>query len=169
MRVSEVVARRFATERLIERIAESRLPTNHGVFTAIGYRRKFDHQTEYLALSYGESAAPPYVAVFQECVPGHALGSLGCRCSGDVHQAMAQIVECGRGVLVYVRSTTPQAFNEGPCTPLSAADQHVARQIIQSRRARHHAEPRDQSPPEIMRSVRSSRPPPPAANAGRCA
>ena len=65
VRVSEVVARRFATERLIERIAESRLPTNHGVFTAIGYRRKFDHPTECLALSYGESAAPPMWLCFR--------------------------------------------------------------------------------------------------------
>jgi len=66
VRVSEVVARRFATERLIERIAESRLPTNHGVFTAIGYRRKFDHPTECLALSYGESAAPPMWLCFRD-------------------------------------------------------------------------------------------------------
>src|SRR5688572_15340713 len=60
--VAQLVAYRLKTERLVHRIAESRLPTDHGEFTIIGYRNDVD-RAEHVALVHGEVANMPNVLV----------------------------------------------------------------------------------------------------------
>lgn len=102
--VAQLVAHRLRSERLVERIAEARLPTPHGDFRVIGYRSPLDHR-EHLALTIGELTPdePTLVRMHSECLTGDVFGSLRCDCGEQLDAALAQIAEVGRGVVVYLR------------------------------------------------------------------
>src|SRR5256886_1239807 len=51
--VAQLVAHRLKTERLVHRIAEARLPTEHGQWRIIGYRNDVDPH-EHVALVFGD-------------------------------------------------------------------------------------------------------------------
>ena len=53
--IDDLVRYRHRTEDLVERVAETRLPTRHGDFTAYGYRSSIDG-SEHLALVYGDES-----------------------------------------------------------------------------------------------------------------
>src|SRR5579859_1692970 len=104
--VRDLIAYRMSREKLVERVASAKLPTEHGEFTVHGYRVKFANtEAEHLALTMGDVASgdPVLVRVESECLTGHALGSLRCDCADQVHASMKRIAEEGRGVLVYLR------------------------------------------------------------------
>jgi 3,4-dihydroxy 2-butanone 4-phosphate synthase/GTP cyclohydrolase II len=86
----------------VVRVAEARLPTRWGEFTAYAYEHGDD---EHVALLMGEVRGEPdvLVRVHSECLTGDALGSLRCDCGSQLAAALAKIAEAGRGVLVYVR------------------------------------------------------------------
>ena len=67
--IAQIVAHRRHSERLIERVAETRLPTRYGQFRAIGYRSYFD-QGEHIALTTGEwePGDPVLVRIHSECL-----------------------------------------------------------------------------------------------------
>jgi 3,4-dihydroxy 2-butanone 4-phosphate synthase/GTP cyclohydrolase II len=91
----------------VERVAETRLPTRFGDFTAFGYRITVDG-SEHVALVYGDPAAltddPPVLTrVHSECLTGDVFGSQRCDCGPQLDEAMELIVQEGRGVVVYLR------------------------------------------------------------------
>ncbi len=43
------------------------------------------------------------VRVHSECLTGDVFGSRRCDCGSQLHQAMRQVAEAGRGVIVYMR------------------------------------------------------------------
>ncbi|MDT5064311.1 MAG: 3,4-dihydroxy 2-butanone 4-phosphate synthase / cyclohydrolase [Mycobacterium sp.] len=104
--MSELIAHRRRTERLVERKARSRLPTGHGEFWAYGYRSLLDGR-EHIALVMGEVGAldhsPTLVRVHSECLTGNVFESARCDCGPQLHRAMQVIAEEGRGVVVYLR------------------------------------------------------------------
>src|SRR5687768_11361204 len=51
--VAQLVAHRLKTERLVHRLAEARLPTDHGTWQIIGYKNDVDAH-EHVALVYGD-------------------------------------------------------------------------------------------------------------------
>ena len=55
--IEDLVRYRRRTEKLVERVAETRLPTGHGDFTAYGYRITVD-DSEHIALVYGDVGRP---------------------------------------------------------------------------------------------------------------
>jgi 3,4-dihydroxy 2-butanone 4-phosphate synthase/GTP cyclohydrolase II len=59
----------------------------------------------HLALVKGEFAPgePVLVRVHSECLTGDVLGSLRCDCGGQLQNAMRQIDQVGKGVLLYMR------------------------------------------------------------------
>jgi 3,4-dihydroxy 2-butanone 4-phosphate synthase/GTP cyclohydrolase II len=101
--VADLIEYRRRTEKLIERQAAVPLPTAFGDFTAIGYRSKIDNK-HHLALVKGEVAGAEdvLVRVHSECVTGDVFGSLRCDCGEQLHQALRQIAEEGRGVVLYL-------------------------------------------------------------------
>ena len=101
--VADLIEYRRRTERLIERGAAARLPTRFGEFTAVGYRSKLDGK-HHLALVHGDVAgeADVLVRVHSECVTGDVFGSLRCDCGEQLQQALRQITEAGRGVVLYL-------------------------------------------------------------------
>jgi 3,4-dihydroxy 2-butanone 4-phosphate synthase/GTP cyclohydrolase II len=105
--IEDLVRYRRTHEVLVERMAETRLPTRAGEFTAIGYRTHVEG-SEHLALVHGDLAAlatdePVLTRVHSECLTGDVLGSRRCDCGPQLDEALERIVQEGRGVLVYLR------------------------------------------------------------------
>jgi 3,4-dihydroxy 2-butanone 4-phosphate synthase/GTP cyclohydrolase II len=101
--VAQLVAHRLRTERLVHRVAESRLPTDAGEFRIIGYRNDVDSH-EHVALVYGDisSGESVLVRMHSKCLTGDVFHSLRCDCGWQLHTAMRLVAAEGRGVIVYL-------------------------------------------------------------------
>jgi 3,4-dihydroxy 2-butanone 4-phosphate synthase / GTP cyclohydrolase II len=107
--IEDLVRFRRRNENLVERVAETRLPTRHGDFTAYGYRITVDG-SEHLALVHGDvstgssgSPDPVLTRVHSECLTGDVFGSERCDCGPQLDEALERIVAEGRGVVIYLR------------------------------------------------------------------
>ncbi|GAB3998208.1 bifunctional 3,4-dihydroxy-2-butanone-4-phosphate synthase/GTP cyclohydrolase II [Nocardioides marmoraquaticus] len=105
--IDQLVHHRRRTESHVVRVAETRLPTSAGEFTAVGYRITVDG-SEHVALVHGgldalRDGEPVLTRVHSECLTGDVFGSQRCDCGPQLHEAMERIVEEGRGVVVYLR------------------------------------------------------------------
>ncbi len=101
--IADLIAFRKASEVLVSRQAEAELPTAYGNFRAIVYTNHLDDK-EHIALVKGVmDGEPTLVRVHSECLTGDAFGSLRCDCGPQLHAALRQINEAGKGVLLYLR------------------------------------------------------------------
>jgi len=102
--VAQLVAFRLAKERLVRRVATVQLPTEWGEFRLIGYDNTVDGR-EHVALVKGEldPDSDVLVRMHSECLTGDVFGSRRCDCGEQLHAAMRQIDEEGRGAIVYLR------------------------------------------------------------------
>ncbi|MGZ4457042.1 MAG: bifunctional 3,4-dihydroxy-2-butanone-4-phosphate synthase/GTP cyclohydrolase II [Nocardioides sp.] len=102
--IEDLVRYRRRVENLVERVAETRLPTRHGEFTAYGYRITVD-DSEHIALVYGDISGdePVLTRVHSECLTGDVFGSHRCDCGPQLDEAQERIVAEGRGVVIYLR------------------------------------------------------------------
>jgi 3,4-dihydroxy 2-butanone 4-phosphate synthase/GTP cyclohydrolase II len=101
--VAQLVAYRLRTERLVHRIAEARLPTNHGEWRIIGYRNDVDDR-EHVAITHGkvQGESGVLVRMHSKCLTGDVFHSARCDCGWQLETAMAMIQAEGRGVVVYL-------------------------------------------------------------------
>ena len=101
--VADLVEYRRRHEKLVERRASVRLPTDYGEFTAVAFRETLTDKT-HVALVRGDidGAEDVLVRVHSECLTGDVFHSLLCDCGEQLEQALAQIVREGRGVLLYM-------------------------------------------------------------------
>ncbi|HEX9997425.1 MAG TPA: bifunctional 3,4-dihydroxy-2-butanone-4-phosphate synthase/GTP cyclohydrolase II [Abditibacterium sp.] len=101
--VEALIRYRRQHEKLVEKVAEARLPTAFGEFRAVAYESVVD-QTPYIALVKGEISGdvPALVRVHSGCLTGDALLSLRCDCGEQLHTAMNAINEAGNGILLYI-------------------------------------------------------------------
>jgi 3,4-dihydroxy 2-butanone 4-phosphate synthase / GTP cyclohydrolase II len=101
--IAQLVAYRLQTERLVHRVAEARLPTEHGEWRIVGYRNDVDAR-EHVALVYGDVSGDDAVLVrmHSKCLTGDVFHSQRCDCGWQLHRAMELIAEAGRGVVVYL-------------------------------------------------------------------
>ena len=105
--IEQLIAYRRHHDRLVERVTETRLPTEFGEFTAVGYRHVIDG-TEHVALVCGDlseiaGGEDVLVRVHSECLTGDVFASRRCDCGPQLHESMRRVQEAGRGVVVYVR------------------------------------------------------------------
>jgi 3,4-dihydroxy 2-butanone 4-phosphate synthase / GTP cyclohydrolase II len=102
--IEQLVEYRKRNERVVERVAETRIPNRHGMWRAVGYASAFDGG-EHVALVLGEigDGEDVLVRAHSECLTGDVLGSQRCDCGPQLDAAMAAIAEEGRGVVVYLR------------------------------------------------------------------
>ena len=102
--VADLIAYRRRHEKLVHRVAEAKLPTRYGEFTAIVYRSDIDPD-EHVALVMGDmdTGEPALVRVHSECLTGDVFGSLRCDCGDQIGLAMENIAKEGRGVFLYMR------------------------------------------------------------------
>ena len=101
--VADLIAYRRRHDKLIERVVEARMPTRYGVFQVVGFRSLVDDK-HHVAMVKGEVAGQQdvLVRVHSECLTGDVFHSLRCDCGDQLEQALAQIAEEDRGVLLYM-------------------------------------------------------------------
>jgi 3,4-dihydroxy 2-butanone 4-phosphate synthase/GTP cyclohydrolase II len=102
--IADLIRYRRRTESLVKRVAQTRLPTEFGDFTAFGYSSDTD-DSEHIALVAGEigDGLDILVRVHSECLTGDVFGSLRCDCGPQLHGALRRVAEEGRGVVLYVK------------------------------------------------------------------
>ena len=102
--IAQIIAHRRRTEKLIERVAEARLPTKYGTFKVIAYRSTVD-SGEHIALTIGkwQPDEPILVRVHSECLTGDVFGSLRCDCGEQIEMCLNTLGQEGTGVFLYMR------------------------------------------------------------------
>lgn len=86
-----------------EYVSDAKLPTRFGDFRIHGFVES--NGQEHVALTYGEwllSESVP-IRIHSECLTGDALFSTRCDCGFQLERALQNIVEHGKGVLLYLR------------------------------------------------------------------
>ena len=102
--IAAIIAYRRSHEKLVERVAEARIPTVHGIWEAVSYRSLVD-KDEHIAFVMGDikPEEPTLVRVHSECLTSDMFGSVRCDCGEQVELAQRAIAEEGKGVFVYMR------------------------------------------------------------------
>ena len=102
--IEQLIAYRRQHEKLVQRAAQSRLPTQFGTWDVIVYDVKFESQ-EPIALVMGDLASAkqaPLVRMHSSCFTGDLLSSLRCDCGDQLNLALEMISREGVGVVVYL-------------------------------------------------------------------
>jgi 3,4-dihydroxy 2-butanone 4-phosphate synthase/GTP cyclohydrolase II len=102
--IADLVRYRRATEQLVRRVADARIPTEWGEFRAVSFESVLDGE-QHVAFVRGEPAGgePVLVRVHSECLTGDVFTSRRCDCGSQLRQAMDIIATAGTGVVVYLR------------------------------------------------------------------
>jgi 3,4-dihydroxy 2-butanone 4-phosphate synthase/GTP cyclohydrolase II len=102
--IRDLIEYRIHKEKLVRRIATTKLPTDFGEFTAIAYDTTVDSRVP-LALVMGSVSgdSPVLVRVHSECLTGDVFSSRRCDCGLQLDKALQRIQAEGRGVFVYMR------------------------------------------------------------------
>lgn len=101
--VSDLIAYRLRSEKLVTREAEAHLPTKFGEFIIYGYRNQITGQEHVALVKDDGSDKIPMIRVHSECLTGDIFHSLKCDCNSQLHTALKMINEYGKGALVYMR------------------------------------------------------------------
>ena len=102
--IAQLIEYRRRTETLVQRVATAQLPTEFGNFDVVGFKSVLDG-ADHIALVVGDvgDGENVLVRVHSECLTGDALASLRCDCGPQLHAAMRQVAQEGRGIVLYVR------------------------------------------------------------------
>ena len=101
--IEDLVKYRMSHESLVHNVAQTRLPTRFGEFTAHAYRNEIDGQ-EHVALTAGtiDPEEPTLVRVHSECLTGDVFHSLRCDCGEQMESALSMIQREGCGAFLYM-------------------------------------------------------------------
>jgi 3,4-dihydroxy 2-butanone 4-phosphate synthase/GTP cyclohydrolase II len=102
--IKDLIEYRTQNEKLVRRVATTRLPTDFGEFTAIAFEATV-YSRVHFALVMGPVSGddPVLVRMHSECLTGDVFHSLRCDCGPQLGMALAMIQKEGRGVVVYLR------------------------------------------------------------------
>ena len=103
--IQDLIAYRMRTEKLVQKLVEVDMPTEHGRFRLAAYEEVLTGDT-HLALTKGGPFSPEdpvLVRVHSQCVTGDIFGSARCDCGDQLASAMEQIEREGRGVVLYMK------------------------------------------------------------------
>lgn len=105
--IEQLIDWRRHHEQHVTRQVETRLPTEHGEFRAVGYRNDVDKH-EHIALIVGDlddyaGATDVPVRVHSECLTGDVFGSQRCDCGPQLQESLRAVQEAGRGIVIYLR------------------------------------------------------------------
>lgn len=101
--IAELIKYRRRSEKLVRRVATAKLPTRYGEFLVHAYESDVD-PSPYIAFTMGDidDGNDVLVRIHSSCLTGDLIGSLKCDCGDQLHLALANIAEAGRGVLLYI-------------------------------------------------------------------
>jgi 3,4-dihydroxy 2-butanone 4-phosphate synthase/GTP cyclohydrolase II len=102
--IAELIRYRRQAEKLVRRVAEARIPTPWGDFTAYAYENVLNGD-QHVAFVKGavQGEDNVLVRVHSECLTGDVFSSLKCDCGQQLNAAMRRIAEEGLGAVVYLR------------------------------------------------------------------
>ena len=87
----------------VERLAETHLPTKHGVFRVVGYRDLLTGDDHLALISpRGLPGRAPLARLHSECLTGDVFGSQRCDCGPQLERSLERVGAEG-GVVVYLR------------------------------------------------------------------
>ncbi len=101
--VKDIINYRMKQESLVERVAETSLPTDYGLFKVIGFKNSINNDM-LVALTMGDIQPDrdTLVRVHSQCLTGDVFHSHRCDCGEQLDAALKAIAEEGHGVLVYL-------------------------------------------------------------------
>ncbi|MCP9485094.1 MAG: bifunctional 3,4-dihydroxy-2-butanone-4-phosphate synthase/GTP cyclohydrolase II [Gaiellaceae bacterium MAG52_C11] len=101
--VADLIEYRRRHEQLVERTTTVKLPTAHGVFSAVAFQETLTGKN-HIALVKGDvdGVENVLVRVHSECLTGDVFHSLRCDCGEQLELALARIEAEGCGVLLYL-------------------------------------------------------------------
>mgnify|MGYP000465130418 FL=1 len=102
--IEDLITYRRQHERLVERVADAKLPTRYGDFVTVAYSSVVDAD-EHIALVMGviDPDEPTLVRVHSQCTTGDIFGSMRCDCGPQMEMALEAIATEGKGVFLYMR------------------------------------------------------------------
>ncbi len=116
--VSELIAYRLKSEKLVTREAEANLPTKYGDFKLIGYKNHINGHEHVALVKDDGSDKIPAVRVHSMCLTGDIFHSLKCDCNSQLHNALRYIEDYGKGAVVYL--TDHEGRGIGLCNKIKA-------------------------------------------------
>ncbi|WP_338227388.1 bifunctional 3,4-dihydroxy-2-butanone-4-phosphate synthase/GTP cyclohydrolase II [Algoriphagus taiwanensis] len=101
--IKDLIAYRLKHESLIKREIGVEMPTAWGNFDLIAFKQTNTDEI-HMALIKGtwEKDEPVLVRVHSSCATGDIFGSCRCDCGPQLHAAMKQVEEEGKGVVLYM-------------------------------------------------------------------
>ena len=123
--IADLIRYRRHHEKLVRRVSEAALPTEHGNFQAYVFESVLDGE-QHLAMVYGDVAhtRDVLVRVHSECLTGDVMGSMRCDCGPQLHTALAKIAAEGAGVVVYLRGHEGRGIGLGHKIRAYALQEH---------------------------------------------
>ncbi len=102
--VKDLIAYRFQKDTLVKEVASAKIPSEYGDFKMHVFENLVDGK-EHIALVKGswKEDEPILVRVHSECLTGDVFGSFRCDCGPQLEQALTNIENNGKGVLLYMR------------------------------------------------------------------
>jgi 3,4-dihydroxy 2-butanone 4-phosphate synthase/GTP cyclohydrolase II len=111
--IEDLIKFRRQRERLIRREISLKLPTAHGDFDLVAYTSVVDPEP-HLALCKGGvgvevngtvpvQTEPVLVRIHSQCLTGDIFDSLMCDCGTQLHRALKQVEQAGKGIVLYMR------------------------------------------------------------------
>src|SRR5262249_36910151 len=113
--IEALIEYRRLRERLIKRELALKLPTRYGEFDVIVYSSVVDAE-QHLAFTMGgvgvesgplrsvtPQTEPVLVRIHSSCLTGDLFDSLLCDCGSQLQQALRQVAEAKKGVVLYMR------------------------------------------------------------------
>ena len=109
--IADLIKYRRRREKLIQKVAEAKIPTDHGEFAVSAYESTVDGRV-HVATVLGEvgDGERILVRVHSECLTGDVFGSLRCDCGAQLDSALRRVGEEGRGVILYIRGHEGRAI-----------------------------------------------------------
>jgi 3,4-dihydroxy 2-butanone 4-phosphate synthase/GTP cyclohydrolase II len=109
--IADLIAYRRRMEKVVRKVAEASIPTEHGEFRAHAYESLVDGRV-HVAMVLGDvgDGQRILVRVHSECLTGDVFHSLRCDCGLQLQTALQRIGEEGRGVVLYIRGHEGRAI-----------------------------------------------------------
>jgi len=99
--IDEIKDYRMKHETLIEKVVETRLPTEFGEFQLMAFKNKINNTEEFVLLKKPLNDNM-LVRIHSECFTSEVLGSLRCDCDDQLKTAMSIVGKSG-GMIIYLR------------------------------------------------------------------
>lgn len=102
--IRDLIEYRMQKESLVCEVAQSELPTEHGLFSIRVFSSKVDNK-DYVAVVKGQpnDQEPCLVRVHSECLTGDIFDSIRCDCGDQLRTSLQLIEREGCGVVLYLK------------------------------------------------------------------